>query len=85
MVGAPSGGAKSCKMDRMTRVMILQHRVSRIRRACVQKSMMGSKMAGEDKIKLRIESEAAGGPCKQAGSVDSAPSRYFHNMAAVSK
>ena len=49
------GGAKSCKIDLITRVMMLQQRVSRIRSACVQNSMTGSNMFGEDRTKLRTE------------------------------
>lgn len=59
-VGELSGGAKSCRMDRMTRVMMLQHLVSRMRSAWVQKRMTGSKIGVEDSTKCRIESERGG-------------------------
>lgn len=41
----------------MTRVMMLQHRVSRMRSAWVQKSIRGSNISGELSTKCRIDSE----------------------------
>lgn len=60
-VGVLFGGAKSWRIERITRVIMLQQRVSRMRRACVQKSMTGSKIPGDDRTKVRMDSDGAGG------------------------
>lgn len=63
-VGVSSGGAKSWRIERRTRVIMLQQRVSCMRRTCVQNIITGSRMSGELRTKWRMD--AAGG----AGSDD---------------
>ena len=85
VVGVLVGGAKSCKRERITRVMMLQHRVSRMRRAWVQNIITGSKISGEERIKCRMESGFAPGCCGALGSVDSAWSGSILTVSRIQK
>jgi hypothetical protein len=79
------GGAKSCRIDRMTRVIMLQHRVSRIRSAWVQKSITGSNISVEESTKCLIESDSAGGGRGTLGSAGSSSGSIDSGISLVDK
>lgn len=55
------GGAKSWRIERITRVIMLQQRVSCMRRTWVQNMITGSRMSGELRTKWRIDADGGAG------------------------